>query len=171
VLVDDDGDAVRPRLVLRERGQALVEFALVFPIIVLVVISGVEIGRAVNDYNTLVNAARQGARVAAVNQISAHTECDESRPVEDPLNAHWSIWGCVMAAGAPALNINSGDVSVAYSAPSGTTLDCSVTLHVGCIAAVTVVYQYTPATGLASTLIHSITMSATSQMPIERVFP
>jgi Flp pilus assembly protein TadG len=153
-----------------QRGQALVEFAIVFPVIVMLVISFVEIGRAVNDYNTLTNAARQGARVAAVNQISAHTECNESRPVEDPLNAHWSIWGCVMAA-APTLSIQSGDISVTYTAPSGTTLQCSGTLHIGCIATVTVVYHYTPATAIASTLIHSITMSTTSQMPIERVFP
>jgi Flp pilus assembly protein TadG len=170
VFFDDDGDAVRGPLHRWERGQALAEFALVFPFIVLVVISGIEIGRAVNDYNTIVNAARQGARVAAVNQISTHTECNESRPVEDPLNAHWSIWGCVMAA-APALSIQSSDVSVTYTAPSGTTLDCTGTLHIGCIAAVTVVYHYAPATPLAGTVIHSITMSATSQMPIERVFP
>jgi Flp pilus assembly protein TadG len=154
----------------REGGQALLEFALVFPVIVLVLISFLEIGRAVNDYNTLTNAARQGARVAAVNQISAHTECNESRPVEDPLNAHWSIWGCVMAASSP-MQIASGDISVTYAAPAGTTLACTSLLHVGCIASVTVTYHYAPTTSLTTTLIGPITMTATSKMPIERVFP
>jgi len=154
----------------REGGQALLEFALVFPIIVLVLISFLEIGRAVSDWNTLTNAARQGARVAAVNQISAQTECNESRPVENPLDAHWSIWGCVMAA-TSQMKINSGDISVTYTAPSGTTLDCTTVVHVGCIAAVTVTYRYTPATALTTTLIGPITMTATSKMPVERVFP
>lgn len=154
----------------REGGQALLEFALVFPVIVLVLISFLEIGRAVNDYNTLTNAARQGARVAAVNQISAHTECNESRPVEDPLNAHWSIWGCVMAASSP-MQIASGDISVTYAAPAGTTLVCTSPLHVGCIASVTVTYNYSVATPFVNKLIGPMTMSQTSQMPVERVFP
>jgi Flp pilus assembly protein TadG len=154
----------------REGGQGLVEFALVFPIIVLVLVAFLEIGRAVSDYNELTNAARQGARVAAVNQITAHTECDETRPVEDPNNAHWSFWGCVMAA-TSSMHIESGDVTVTYTAPADTTLDCTTAIHVGCIAAVTVVYHYTPATPLTSSLIGPITMTATSQMPVERVFP
>jgi Flp pilus assembly protein TadG len=153
----------------REGGQALLEFALVFPIIVLVVVGGLEIGRAVNDYNTLTNAARQGARVAAVNQITAHTECDESRPVEDALNAHWSAWGCVMAA-TTAMHINSGDIEVTYAAPSGTTLDCTSVVHVGCIASVKVTYHYQPATPVGK-VIGAITMTTTSTMPVERVFP
>ena len=64
----------------RDRGQSLVEFALVIPIIVLLIASFVEIGRAVFAYNTVANAARQGVRVAIVNQLPDVTDCDESRP-------------------------------------------------------------------------------------------
>jgi Flp pilus assembly protein TadG len=154
----------------RAGGQALLEFALVFPVIVLVVVGFVEIGRAVQAYTTIENAARQAARVAAVNQLTGATECDESRPVEDPGDAHWTLVGCAVTAAA-SLGISAADVTVSYAAPPGTTVSCSPTLHVGCIASVTVAYAYQPSTPLVSGLIGPITMTATSAMPIERVFP
>jgi Flp pilus assembly protein TadG len=153
-----------------QRGQSLVEFAFVLPIIILVIVAFVEIGRAVFAYNTIANAARQGARVAAVNQLSVVTDCDESRPIEDPYEPHWSIRGCAMAAGG-ALGISTANVTVSYSSPPSTTLSCDPTLHVGCIAAITVTYNYSVATPFVNWFIHSFTMSQTSQMPIERVFP
>lgn len=152
------------------KGQSLVEFALVFPIIILLVMAFAEIGRAVFAYNTIANAARQGARVAAVNQLADVTECDETRPIEDPYEPHWSMRGCALLAGK-TIGLGTGDISVAYKAPPGTTLDCDPTLHVGCIAAVTITYQFTLTTPFVSSLIGPFTMSQTSEMPIERVFP
>jgi Flp pilus assembly protein TadG len=154
----------------RERGQSLVEFAFVMPIIVLVIVAFIEVGRAVFAWNTIANAARQGARVAAVNQLSVVTDCDESRPIEDPYEPHWSIRGCAIAA-AGALGITSANVTVSYVSPPSTTLDCDPTLHVGCIAAITVTYNYAVSTPFLNWVIHSVTMSQTSEMPIERVFP
>jgi Flp pilus assembly protein TadG len=158
---------VTPR---RSRGQSLVEFALVFPIIVLLVMAFMEIGRAVFAYNTIANAARQGARVAAVNQLADVTECDESRPIEDPYEPHWSMRGCAILA-AKTLGISTSNVSVAYAPPPATTVDCDPELNVGCIAAVTVTYNFTLTTPFVSALIGPFTMSQTSEMPIERVFP
>lgn len=154
----------------RAGGQSLVEFALVIPIIVLLAAGFVEVGRAVFAYNTIANAARQGARVAAVNQIKGVTDCDATRPVEDPLAPHWSIRGCVIAA-ASTLGLTTANITVGYSPPPATTLGCDPTLHVGCIASVTVTYNYSVSTPFLSMLIGSFTMSQTSQMPIERVFP
>lgn len=154
----------------RPRGQSLVEFALIFPIIVLLVAGFVEIGRAVFAYNTIANAARQGARVATVNQIADVTECDETRPVEDPYEPHWSIRGCVITA-ASTLGITAANVSVSYASPPDTSLTCDPTLHVGCIASVTVTYNYSVSTPFVNLLISPFTMSQTSQMPVERVFP
>ena len=151
-------------------GQSLVEFALVLPIIILLVVGFVEIGRAVFAYNTIANAARQGARVAAVNQLADVTDCDESRPIEDPYEPHWSIRGCAIAA-AITLGIDTSNVSVEYFAPPSTTLSCDPTLHVGCIARVTVTYDFSTSTPFVNLLIGAFTMSQTSEMPIERVFP
>ena len=151
-------------------GQSLVEFALVFPIIVLLVMSFMEIGRAVFAYNTIANAARQGARVAAVNQLADVTECDETRPIEDPYEPHWSMRGCAIVA-AKTLGVTTSNISISYEPPPDTTLDCDPTLHVGCIAAVTVSYHFTLTTPFVSSVIGPFTMSQTSEMPIERVFP
>jgi Flp pilus assembly protein TadG len=158
---------VEPR---RQGGQSLVEFALVFPIIILLVMAFAEIGRAVFAYNTIANAARQGARVAAVNQLADVTECDESRPVEDPYEPHWSMRGCAIVAGQ-TIGLTNANIGVAYEAPPDTTLDCDPTLHIGCIAVVTITYHFTLTTPFVSNLIGPFTMSQTSQMPIERVFP
>ena len=154
----------------RDRGQSLVEFSLVFPIIILLVVGFWEIGRAVFAYNTIANAARQAARVATVNQLADVTECDESRPIEDPYEPHWSMRGCAIVAGKP-LGIDTTNVSVAYAPPPDTTLTCDPTIHVGCIVAVTVTYDFSVSTPFVSMLIGPFTMSQTSEMPIERVFP
>jgi hypothetical protein len=74
-------------------------------------------------------------------------------------------------AATSQMKINSGDITVTYTAPSGTTLECTSVVNVGCIAVVSVTYHYTPATSLTTTLIGPITMTAVSKMPVERVFP
>lgn len=154
----------------RQRGQSLVEFAFVFPMLVLLAVGMVDMGRAVWAYTQITNAARQGARVAAVNQVASNSECDSSRPIEDPNDAHWTIVGCAIAGGGP-LGLSTGNVSVSYAPPPSTSVTCSPTLHIGCIASVTVRYAYAPSTPFLSALIPSIAMSATSQQPLERVFP
>ncbi len=154
----------------RSRGQSLVEFSLVIPIILLVIVGFFEIGRAVFAYNTIANAARQGARVAVVNQLADITECNEMWPIDDPYEPHWSIRGCAILA-AKTIGITTSDVSVSFAAPPNTTLTCSPVLHVGCIASVTVTYHYSVATPFVNKLIGPITMVQTSRMPVERVFP
>jgi Flp pilus assembly protein TadG len=156
----------------RSRGQALVEFAFIFPVIALLAFAFIDLGRAVFQQNTLADAARQAARVAAVNQvdpIDGPWQCLANKPVEDPSAPGWTFRGCAMTTGA-VIGVTQGDVSVAYSAPPGTDLDC-VDLHVGCIASVTVLSDYFPITPVAGQLIGPITMSATSEIPIERLFP
>ena len=155
-----------------DRGQALVEFALVFPIIALILFGIFDVGRAVYAYNTIANAARQGVRVAIVNQaVTTNTSCTQDMPIEDPSNPDWSIKACAAQA-AVSLGVTTGDVGVTYVAPaSDPTLSCSPTLNVGCVANVTVTYTWTPITPVISNIMGSIRMSSTSQMPIERVFP
>ncbi len=49
-----------------EAGQDLVEFALVLPLLVLLFFGIIEFGRVIFTYNTLANAAREGARFGIV---------------------------------------------------------------------------------------------------------
>lgn len=51
---------------LAERGAALVEFALIFPILLLLVFGIVEFGRGYHAKSTLTHAAREGVRAAAL---------------------------------------------------------------------------------------------------------
>jgi Flp pilus assembly protein TadG len=158
----------------RQDGQSLVEFALVFPIIALLVFGFVDVGRAVFTYNTVTNAAREAARVAAVNQLDPASpgpwNCLKNRPVESIVSPSWTFRGCAIAAGA-SIGVGSGDVTFAYASPPSTTLECTTVRNVGCLVTITVVADFIPITPIAGSIIGPITMSATSEMPIERTFP
>ncbi|MDQ6858443.1 MAG: pilus assembly protein [Chloroflexota bacterium] len=60
------------RLVDDEQAQALVEFALVLPIFLLLVTGIFDVGRAVWQENTLAYAAREGTRYAIVHGASGN---------------------------------------------------------------------------------------------------
>ncbi len=166
------------------RGQSLVEFALVVPIVVLLLIAVFDVGRGVYAYTSIANAARVGARVAVVNQLypdSSATQCAESMPVEDLAPGStptWSARACAAAA-ATSLGLLPSDVTIGYAPPSGSALACpagpvpatTAPFHVGCIASVTVSYTWSPITPVIGSLMGPIRMSSTSQMPVERVFP
>jgi len=57
---------IRLQNVRRDRGQAMIETAIVLPILLLVSVSIFEIGRAYQTAQVLTNAAREGARVAVM---------------------------------------------------------------------------------------------------------
>jgi Flp pilus assembly protein TadG len=54
------------KLLKNERGQAVLETAMVLPLILLVSVSIFEFGRAYQTWEVLTNAAREGARVAVL---------------------------------------------------------------------------------------------------------
>lgn len=54
------------RAIGREDGQALVEFALILPVLALLLFGIVDFARVLNYYNNLTQLAGQGARAAAV---------------------------------------------------------------------------------------------------------
>lgn len=53
-----------------ERGQALAEFALVIPVLLILLVGIVEIGYGLNSYLTVVDSARDGARLGAKGSAS-----------------------------------------------------------------------------------------------------
>lgn len=50
-----------------ERGAVAVEFAILLPLLLMLVLGIIEFGRAYNTQLTLTNAARDGVRVMAIN--------------------------------------------------------------------------------------------------------
>ena len=76
---------MRPADVLRrEDGQAITEFALILPVLVALLLGIIQFGIVFNNYLTITDAARAGARKAAVsrfigdNGASAKTTAENS---------------------------------------------------------------------------------------------
>ena len=57
----------RHRIIKSEKGASAVEFALILPILIILVFGIVQFGIAFNNYITITHAAREGARIAAVD--------------------------------------------------------------------------------------------------------
>jgi Flp pilus assembly protein TadG len=64
-----------------EGGQSLVEFALVVPLLLLVVVGIIEFGRAWNLSQVVTDSARQGARTSAVLNSDGTATVDSVRNV------------------------------------------------------------------------------------------
>ena len=140
------------------RGQALVEFALVLPIVLLLMMGVFDFGRAVFAYNSLSNAAREGARVAIVDQT---------------VNGGVPVGATEAANQATGLGLVPSDpnqVKVKYLLPD-LTGDCSITRDLGCVAEVTVKYQFRAITPIIGNIVGPINLSATTQLPIEFTKP
>jgi Flp pilus assembly protein TadG len=88
-----------------ERGQALVEFAMVLPLLALLLFAIVQFGIVYNNYISLTDAVRAGARKAAVSRQTT----DSGGPVGVTKQA-------VIDAGSD-ISISAGDVTV--STPGG----------------------------------------------------
>lgn len=54
-----------------ERGQSLVEFSLVLPMLLILLFAIIDFGRAFYAYNIVTNGAREGARTAAVQRSTS----------------------------------------------------------------------------------------------------
>ena len=65
-----------------ERGVAVVEFALIMPVLILLVAGVVQFGIMYSQYQVLQGAAREGARCAAV-QATEFGDCDVMTEIED----------------------------------------------------------------------------------------
>ncbi|MDP9347920.1 MAG: pilus assembly protein [Gemmatimonadota bacterium] len=91
-----------------EEGQATVEFALVLPVLVLLVVGIFEFGRAWNAHQVVTDAAREAARTAAVASTAVTRDSVKSivdnallRASLDPKRARVQIVGFGSTTGSP----------------------------------------------------------------------
>jgi Flp pilus assembly protein TadG len=77
--------ARRPRCLRNERGQALAEFALVLPLVLLFIAGVVEMGRAWNIKQAVTDAAREGARYSVVDDDEVTTMAEVEAKIEERL--------------------------------------------------------------------------------------
>jgi hypothetical protein len=158
------------------RGQTLVEFALVIPIFLLILLGLFDVGRYVNMTSVLSQAARDGARVAAVEAGwigSADPGCGSAGgPVCPPtVTGATSLLADVTAAVnrmvTPFGPVPSTQVYISCDAttpPTGawTTQSCNSTSN-GSVVSVRVVLTFNPITPGASG-ITTITTSGAATM-------
>ncbi len=83
----------------RGRGQALVEFALVIPIFLLLVAGMIDFGLGLNASITVSNAAREGARLGVVTKLTAN-ELDFIGPTGTIQTRVKSVLGSGLVSGA-----------------------------------------------------------------------
>jgi Flp pilus assembly protein TadG len=111
-----------------QTGQSLTEFALALPVLAVVLFALAEFGLMLNDQISIVNASRDGARVAVLQEGDPNQSSNVSTAVS---NAEKPLISCANAAGSPAIT----------STTSGSTVQ-SWTVTVTC--------TYTPVTPLAA---------------------
>ena len=111
-----------------DRGSAAVEFALVLPLLLVLVLAVVQVGLFVRDDLVIVGSARAGARQAAVSSddASVRAAVEQDAPGLDPNGIDVAI--SRTQRGGPAT------VSVTYAAPQvvpfvGWLFPSAVTLH------------------------------------------
>jgi Flp pilus assembly protein TadG len=93
-----------------ERGQAMTEFALALPILALLLFAVIQFGIVFNNYVTLTDATRAGARKAAV-----------ARRLSNPVGA------CLTAIRTSAQDLKQSDLSTSCSSSWQPGADVSVT--------------------------------------------
>lgn len=136
----------------------MVEFALVIPIFLILLVGLFDLGRAVFAYNTLTNAAREGARMAIVNQY-------EPSIIQRAKNA-----SAIVELNAPNVEVHfyqekdDGTPDTAKPCPSRAT---------GCQAVVSFEATYYPITPIISNILFKggVTFTAQSILTVEYACP
>jgi Flp pilus assembly protein TadG len=123
-----------------ERGQAAVEFALIAPVFIALMLAIVQFGIALNNYLTVTDAARAGARSAAVDRISGNGPADATAAVDKAASA-----------------LDPAKLGVTVTCPDWTTPGSDVT--------VTVTYPFS--ISILGWVVHSGTLSSTQTERLE----
>ena len=160
----------------RGRGQTLVEFALVLPVFMLLLFGLIDMGRYVYLNSTLSQAAREAARVAAVEaswvgKAGVEPSCGTAGGPVCPANL--AALRADMLAGAnrmmaPFGTIALGDLytSCAPTAPSPVTTQTCADGSINRYVSVRVVMVFRPITPVVSSMFSSITTQASASMVI-----
>ena len=159
-----------------DRGQGLVEFALILPVFMLCLFGLIDGGRLVFLNSTLSQAAREGARVAAVEAGwvgSSDPACGSTGgPIcpatVDVLKTH--VATAVNRMTGPFGTIASSNIYMSCddtTPPTGswTTSTCTSRTN-GDYVSVRVVYAFQPITPLAGTVFGTPTLSGATTMAV-----
>ena len=114
-------DPVKKRIQIRsQQGQTMTEFALVLPVLALILFAVIQFGIVFNNYITLTDATRAGARKAAVSRQDANRNSDVVTAVRSSASG---LTASKLSVPPPTSTWNSGDdVTVTASFPYSISL-------------------------------------------------
>jgi Flp pilus assembly protein TadG len=111
----------------KQRGSALVEFALTFPLLFGVFSGSFEFGYAFYAYNTLVNAAREGARYASLKPYDSATSTPSTAFQSAVQNM--VVYGDPAGGAAPILHgLSASNVQLNVLMAGGTPMQMTVSI-------------------------------------------
>ena len=140
----------RLRISLDPRGQSLVEFAISFPVVMLMILFGIDFGRVFVGWLTLTNTMREAANFAAINPNAWGTPGNTTAQAE---------FIRLVNAESKSINCTLPDPLPVPTFPSGTTI--------GSPAVVSVTCRFSLITPVISNLLGSqINVSASASFPI-----
>jgi Flp pilus assembly protein TadG len=148
-------------------GQSLVEFALLLPVLLLIIFGVVDFGRGIFQYNTTAEAARQAGRLAVVDQTVAAVKAQ----------ARTSAVAVALDADPNGVRVCFKDAAMSTAAQLSCTNTAAATLcnggvapkFIGCLAVVETQSKFLPLTPVISRIIGNLTLTSRSVNPIEYV--
>jgi Flp pilus assembly protein TadG len=151
----------------QQRGFAIVEFLIILPLLLLLLLGTAEFGRTLYQYNTLTKAVRDGARYLATNAPLGSTNSIVIDATDQAETENLVVYGNSLGAGAPLLpGLTTADVTVGCM---GGGMSCTGVEHI----VVTARYAYQPmigvalpAFGLGSDISLNYTLSSTVTMRV-----
>jgi Flp pilus assembly protein TadG len=146
----------------QSRGQTLVEFALVIPLVLVALMAVFDVGRGVYGLNAVGNAARMGGRTAVVNQAGT----DIRQRAADQATG-LGIDASAVACNASNVPTTSSGTCIQFKSPD-LSATCSL-LNVGCVAVVTTKWTFSPITPFIGQFMGTIALTSTTKIPIESV--
>ena len=133
-------------------GQGLVEFALIFPVLILLIVAIFDAGRLVFAYNGITNAAREGTRLGLVDQTAGNIQAEVINQ-------------------ATSLGLTASQVEVRFCKPDGTACVTTKPIDLDALVQVRVTYNWSAITPIIGNVLGPVSVTAVSRMPIERVYP
>ena len=103
------------RSAARDRGAAAVEFALLLPVLLLLVFGIIDFGRALNAQITLTQAAREGARIAALGESNVVSGTQAAATGLSPVAV--TVTSCPAGAGTGVNAVVKASYSFSFVTP------------------------------------------------------
>jgi Flp pilus assembly protein TadG len=101
-----------------QRGIAMVEFVIVLPILLMLVLATAEFGRAFMQYSTLTKSIRDAGRYAAANALKGSTSVVQITAALSTATSNLVVYGNVAGTGTALLpGLTPGNVSLTSTTP------------------------------------------------------